>query len=112
MEDRIFLQSRTGDMAQFCGARRSVLAEGRAAGVETVDVWNYAGLAFSVYPGRGMDIGRLTYRGVPVSYLAKPGVASPGYYESSGMNWLRNFFAGMLTTCGLSNVGGLSLIHI
>ncbi len=63
MEDRIFLQSRTGDMAQFCGARRSVLAEGRAAGVETVDVWNYAGLAFSVYPGRGMDIGRLTYRG-------------------------------------------------
>ena len=35
MEDRIFLQSRTGDMAQFCGARRSVLAEGRAAGVET-----------------------------------------------------------------------------
>ena len=43
MEDRIFLQSRTGDMAQFCGARRSVLAEGRAAGVETVDVWNYAG---------------------------------------------------------------------
>ena len=61
MEDRIFLQSRTGDMAQFCGARRSVLAEGRAAGVETVDVWNYAGLAFSVWILDGLPIGGFRY---------------------------------------------------
>ena len=65
MEDRIFLQSRTGDMAQFCGARRSVLAEGRAAGVETVDVWNYAGpsayIREEVWILDGLPIGGFRY---------------------------------------------------
>jgi hypothetical protein len=106
MKDPLFFAKRTGDMAQFCGARRAVLSDGKAAGVEVVDIWNHAGLALSVYPGRGMDIGRFSYKGMPVSYHAKPGVTSPAYYENTGMNWLRSFFAGMLTTCGLSNVGG------
>ena len=63
------------------------------------------GLSFTVLPGRGMDISRLSYRGVPISYLSKAGVTSPVYYDPRGMQWLRSFFAGMLTTCGMSNAG-------
>lgn len=103
---RQFFTERSGQMGQFAGAQRSLLLEGKGFGVETVDLWNYAGVALQVFPGRGMDIGRMTLGGIPFSYMAKPGVVSPAYYESTGMNWLRNFFAGMLTTCGLSNVGG------
>lgn len=101
-----FLTERSGRMSQFAGAQRSLLMEGKGFGVETVDLWNNAGVHLQVFPGRGMDIGRLTLSGVPFSYMAKPGIVSPAYYEHTDMNWLRNFFAGMLTTCGLSNVGG------
>lgn len=108
---REYLTSRSGRMQQFAGAQRSVLLEGKGFGVEMVDLWNQAGVQLQVFPGRGMDIGRLTLGAVPFSYMAKPGVVGPGYYESNGMNWLRNFFAGMLTTCGLSNVGGPEVIE-
>lgn len=106
MNKREFLTARSGRMSQFAGAQRSIMLEGKGFGVETVDLWNQTGVGLQVFPGRGMDIGRVTLAGVPFSYMAKPGIVSPAYYENTGMNWLRNFFAGMLTTCGLSNVGG------
>ena len=53
-----------------------------------------------------MDIAWASYRGVPFSYMAKAPVGAPAYYEREGMNWLYNFFAGLMTTCGLCNVGG------
>jgi len=102
---KFFFAERAGRMEQFAGAQRGILTDGKASGVEVVDMWNYAGLCVQVLPGRGMDIGRVSFKGVPYSYLAKPGIVSPAYYENGGMYWLRNFFAGMLTTCGLSNVG-------
>ena len=105
MNTREYYQVRTGDMRQFCGLRRTYLAEGKAGGVEAVDLWNMAGLAATVLPGRGMDIARMSYRGIPLSYLAKPGITAPGYYDAAGTGWLRSFFGGMLTTCGLANAG-------
>lgn len=98
--------SKVGDMSQVAGLRRYEFAEGKAKGVEAVEVHTGAGLSFTVLPGRGMDIAWISYRGVPLSYMSKTGVVSPAYYESTGMNWLHTFFAGGLTTCGLLNVGG------
>jgi hypothetical protein len=97
---------RVGDISQVAGARRCVLADGKAQGIEAVDIRTGGGLSFTVLPGRGMDIAWADYRGVPVAYLSKTGVAGPSYYEPDGVQWLRTFFAGLLTTCGLSNVGG------
>ncbi len=98
--------NKIGHMSQVAGLRRYEFAEGKAKGVEAVEVHTGSGLEFTVLPGRGMDIAWTSYRGVPLSYMSKTGVVSPVYYESSGMNWLYNFFAGALTTCGLLNVGG------
>lgn len=95
-----------GDMSQVAGLRRYEFKEGKAKGVEAVEIHTGSGLELTVLPGRGMDIAWISYRGVPLSYMSKTGVVSPAYYESSGMNWLHNFFAGGLTTCGLLNVGG------
>ena len=98
--------NKIGDMAQVAGLRRYEFTEGKAKGVEAVEIHTGSGLELTVLPGRGMDIAWISYRGVPVSYMSKTGVVSPAYYESNGMNWLHNFFAGGLTTCGLLNVGG------
>ena len=97
---------KVGDVSQIAGLRRYEFAEGKAKGVEAVEIHTGSGLELTVLPGRGMDIAWISYRGVPLSYMSKTGIVSPAYYESAGMNWLHNFFAGGLTTCGLLNVGG------
>lgn len=98
--------NKIGDMSQIAGLRRYEFKEGKAKGVEAVEIHTGSGLELTVLPSRGMDIAWISYRGVPLSYMSKTGVVSPAYYESQGMNWLHNFFAGGLTTCGLLNVGG------
>ncbi len=97
-----------GEISQLAGARRYELTDGKAKGVEAVDIRTGSGLEFTVLPGRGMDISRASFRSVPMSFMSKTGVVSPSYYECQGVGWLRNFFGGLLTTCGLSNTGAPS----
>ncbi len=97
---------KVGDISQIAGLRRYEFTEGKAKGIEAVEIHTGSGLELTVLPGRGMDIAWISYRGVPISYMSKTGIVSPAYYESAGMNWLHSFFAGGLTTCGLLNVGG------
>ena len=104
-------KNKIGNICQVAGLRRYAFTEGKAKGVEAVEVHTGAGLTFTVLPGRGMDIAWTEYRGVPINYMSKTGIVSPGYYESQGMEWLHNFFAGTLTTCGLLNVGGPQQVH-
>ena len=104
--DKKFLRKRFGHMTQLCGLKRYRLCEGRADGVDAVDVRTGAGLNFTVIPGRGMDIAWTEYKGVPISYMSSTGISNASHYNSNGMEWLSNFFAGLLTTCGFSNVGG------
>ena len=101
-----FLQRRIGDISQIAGLKRYSFTEGKAKGIEAIDVKTGSGLSFTVLPGRGMDIAWAEFKGIPFSYISKTGIVSPQYYESNGFEWLRTFFAGLLTTCGLSNVGG------
>ena len=54
---------------------------------------------------RGMDIAHAEFRGLPVSWDSKNGAAGPGYFERPGQGWLRTFGGGLLTTCGLTQVG-------
>ena len=103
--DRAACVRHYGNMRQLCGLKRYYLADGRAAGTEAVDVDTGGGLRFTVLPGRGMDISELRYRGVPIAYMTKAGVGAAALYDPAGEGWLKNFFAGMLTTCGLTNAG-------
>jgi hypothetical protein len=99
------LRSLVGDVAQVAGARSSVLADGKAEGVRAVEVYTGSGFAFTVLPGRGMDIPFASYRGKSLSFLSGTGITHPGYYEEPGDGWLRGFYAGLLTTCGICNAG-------
>ena len=94
-----------GTMKQLAGVRTSVLDDGRGRGVRVADLDNSSGLSFQVLLDRGMDIGRATFKGIPLSYLAPVGIVHPAYYEPDGLRWLRSFGGGLLTGCGLSTVG-------
>lgn len=92
-----------GDMAQMCDARAVEYRGGRASGIKGYEVYTGSGLTFSVLESRCMDIAQCSFRGKPISHIAKSGIADSRYYESQGEGWFRTYFAGLLTTCGLSN---------
>lgn len=95
----------TGEYSQLFGIRPYTMTGGRADGVRAFDVRNGAGLEFTVLQDRCLDISALSFKGVNCSYLSKTGIVSPHYYEKDGNGFLRSFYSGMLTTCGLRNVG-------
>lgn len=101
------LMRRVGDISQVAGARTYTLREGRADGVKAVDVRTQA-LNFTVLMDRGMDIAWADYKGIPLSYISKTGVCTPALFEEPGIGFLRNFTAGLLTTCGLTSTGAPS----
>jgi len=96
---------RAGDSSQLLGVRECVLEGGRARGVRAIDVRSGSGLEFTVLPDRGMDIAWLSLRGTNLAYIGSAGVVGPAFYDERGQAWLRGFYGGFLTTCGLRNVG-------
>lgn len=98
------LMKRVGDISQVAGVRTYTLREGRGDGVKAVDVRTQA-LNFTVLMDRGMDIAWADYKGIPLAYISSTGVCSPALFEEPGTGFLRNFTAGLLTTCGLTSFG-------
>ncbi len=99
------LLKRIGRIAQLGGTRHYTLNEGRAKGVSAIDVDTGSGFRFTVLPDRGMDISLASFKGVNLVYLSDGGEAHPAHFEPEGLGWLRTFFAGLLTTCGLTYLG-------
>ena len=94
-----------GDLSQLFGIKEYTLTSGKAKGVKAFDVNNGTGLVFTVLSDRCLDIAGLSYKGINFSYLSNTGIVAPEYYDDKGIGFLRNFFGGFLTTCGLRNVG-------
>lgn len=97
------LRSYVGDMTQIAGAMPFTYQGGKAAGTQAIEVRNGSGLRFVVLPGRGMDIAWAEINGKPVSFISRTGVVAAEHYDAS--DFLRSFTGGLLTTCGLTNVG-------
>lgn len=95
----------TGDLSQLLGIKEYAFSSGKAKGVRAFDVKNGSGLEFTVVADRCLDIANLSFKGINCSYISKSGIVAPEYYEPEGVEFLRSFFAGFLTTCGLRNVG-------
>ena len=91
-------------MDQVCSAQELEFSSGWARASRLIQIHNHR-VEFEILPDRGMNVGRLVYRGVPFSWLSSVGNIAPAYYEPEGFGWLRTFSGGALVTCGLSQVG-------
>lgn len=101
-----FIKPRVGAMEQLASIRQMVSDDGKGRGMRVIDINNGSGLAFTVFPDRGMDIGQAFYKGTPLAWLSCNGEVAPQFYDPSGCEWLRTWPGGLLTGCGLANVGG------
>jgi Domain of unknown function (DUF4432) len=68
-----------------------------------IDLRPLRGIELRIHPRRGLDIGAAWYRGCPLAWIAGAG---EGGAERAG--WREAWGGGLVTTCGLDNVGAPS----
>ena len=94
-----------GSVSQLGGIRDFTFNDGKMKGVRAIEV-NTGKLKFTILPDRCMDIANAEFCGENLVWISKTGITAPTYYEKDGKNWLHGFFGGLMTTCGLRNIGG------
>jgi len=99
------IRKKIGDIYQIGGIKKYEYTDGVSKGVRAVDIKNGDGFNATVLLDRGMDISHLEYKGIPLCWNSSTFETSPAFYESKGAEWLRTFFGGLLTTCGLTYAG-------
>ncbi|MCD6083582.1 aldose 1-epimerase family protein [Candidatus Aerophobetes bacterium] len=99
------LRRLVGDISQIAGTKKYQLIDGKGRGTRQVDVWTGSGFCFTISLDRGMDISQASYCGRSLCWRSSTGDVHPHFFEPRGFGWLRSFFGGLLTTCGLTYCG-------
>jgi hypothetical protein len=99
------LRRRVGNMDQIAGIRLVQLDDANERPTRAAVFHTGAGLEFTVLLDRGMDIASAAHNGRAMGWRSTTGDVAPQYYEAEGIRWLRSYFGGLVTTCGLTNVG-------
>ncbi|AQG81955.1 aldose 1-epimerase family protein [Spirosoma montaniterrae] len=99
-------QPYVGNVAQLGGIETSVLDNGPGRGTRIAWVNTGAGLRYKVALDRAMDIVDAFQNEYSLAWLSHGGLTSAEPGINKGIDWLRTFPGGLMTTCGLTNVGG------
>ena len=90
---------------QLGGIETSVLDNGAGRGVRIAWINTGTGLRYKVVLDRGMDILDAFFNENSLAWISHAGLKTPQPFSNQGIDWLRTFGGGLLTTCGLSNAG-------
>jgi len=99
-------EGKINNHAQVGGIETSVLDNGLGRGTRIAWINTGTGLRYKVVIDRGMDIADAFFNQYSLVWLSHSGVTSAQPFSDKGIDWLRTFGGGLLTTCGLSHVGG------
>ena len=99
-------QDKVSNHAQIGGIETSVLDNGSGRGTRIAWVNTGTGLRYKVVIDRAMDIADAFYNQHSLAWLSHDGITYPQPFADKGIDWLRTFGGGLLTTCGLTHVGG------
>jgi len=70
---------------------------------EAIDIRVYRGIDLRIHPQRGLDIGAAWFRGLSLVWISPAGEGG-----TDSTDWTDAWGGGLLTTCGLDNVGRAS----
>lgn len=93
------------DLRQLASVRRITLDEGPERGVRALSFDTGGGLAFWVLADRSLDIGPLSFRGMPLAWQHPAGFIAPALHDAQadGGTGIQRSLSGFLVTCGLDN---------
>ncbi|AEI47088.1 aldose 1-epimerase family protein [Runella slithyformis] len=98
--------NKLSNAAQLGGIETSVIDNGLGKGTRIAWINTGTGLRFKVVIDRAMDIADAFYNQHSLAWLSHAGTLPPQPFSDRGIDWIRTFGGGLLTTCGLSHVGG------
>lgn len=99
------LRRRVGNMDQIAGIRTVTLDDGNERPTRAALIKTGSGLELTVLLDRCLDIASASFCGKAMGWRSTTGDVAPQYYEAEWLRWLRSYFGGLVTTCGLINVG-------
>ena len=91
---------------QLGGIETSVLDNGAGRGTRIAWINTGTGLRFKVVIDRAMDIADAFFNQHSLAWISHGGITYPQPFSDKGIDWLRTFGGGLVTTCGLTHVGG------
>ena len=98
-------QKKISNMSQLAGIKNLEYRSGKAKGCGALEVYNQAGLCFSVLPDQCLDIYDLRFKGLNIGFPSKNGLQNSAAFNALGGEFAYYWRAGMLYTCGLANAG-------
>lgn len=93
----------TGSLQQVAYARRITYDEGRARGLNAVEVKN-GPLRFVAMIDKCLDICEMSWRGEQINFLSKPGLNGRNPFDTHGGEAQRSIMGGLFFTCGYENI--------
>jgi len=97
---------KVGNISQIGGIETSVLDNGPARGSRIAWVNTGSGLRYKVAIDRSLDIVDAFQDRHSLAWLSHAGLTAPRPDANSGLEWLYSFAGGLVTTCGLTHIGG------
>lgn len=102
---RAQLEERVGELDQLGGLKIFDAAAGPGRGARHVQVSTGNGFACIAVADRALDVASASFEGVSLVWHSGSGVLSAGLCGDEEGGFLRWFFGGLFTTCGLTNFG-------
>jgi hypothetical protein len=103
--DQPFDTSKFINPSQVGGIESYIINDGPARGVRALCVNTGAGLRYRILVDRGFDIDQAFFNQHSLTCLTHKGPTAPTRALDRGLDWLRGFGGGLLTSCGPFNVG-------
>mgnify|MGYP003551641082 FL=1 len=88
------------------GIETAVADNGLQRGSRIAWINTGTGLRYKVVIDRAMDIADAFYNQHSLAWLSHSGISAPQPFSNKGADWLTTFGGGLVTTCGLTHVGG------
>lgn len=94
---------KVGSMQQVAHVRPVTYTQGRAKGLAAFELVN-GPLRLTALADKALDIAELSYKGVNLGFLSKPGLQGRNQYDTHGDEALRSIMGGFLFTAGFENI--------
>ncbi|MDD4080852.1 MAG: aldose 1-epimerase family protein [Eubacteriales bacterium] len=104
------LRRKAGNLDSLYGFKDYTFNDGPEKGMRAFDLDNGKNTRLTVLADRGLDIPSFYYKGKNIAFQSKTGLRSPFLYQEEGARgFLKQFYAGLLTTCGLTYAGAAAV---
>jgi hypothetical protein len=91
--------------SQIGGIEQYTFGDGEARGSRALVVSTGGGLRYRILVDRGLDIDQAFHNQHSLTFLSHKGVTKPTRALDRGLDWLKGFPVGLLTSCGPFNIG-------